>query len=210
MSNKPELGAHVLRRQPPAEAWKRVCVRPVRTLDDLHKAFAVRTLVYMGEQSCPFDEEFDGNDFVATHLIAEIDGRPVATLRMRWFAGFAKLERVCIVQSARGQSVVQVLVAHAFEIASRKGYRRMIAQIQTRLWRMWESVMDCQLRPGRAQFSFSDYHYTEIDIALPAHPLRLTRDSDPFHIIRPEGSWDEPGVLETSAGLQHHDTDVAA
>ena len=199
MIDYPENGSRTLQTLPPPEVWSGVKVRAVRSLDDLQRAFAVRTAVYMCEQGCPYDEEFDGNDFNATHLIAELDGEPVATLRMRWFAGFAKLERVCILPKARKKSVVHVLVAHGFEIASRKGYTHMIAQIQTRLWPMWKSVMDCALRPGRPSFSFSDFDYVEIDITLAEHPLALTPDSDPFQMIRPEGDWDREGVLDVSA-----------
>lgn len=196
----PQIGLQSLRRQPPIDAWSTVQVRPVRTLDDLHRAFSIRTAVYMCEQDCPFDEEFDGNDLNATHLIAELDGEPVATLRMRWFADFAKLERVCILPKARRKSVVQILVAHGFEIAARKGYRHMIAQIQTRLWPMWQSVMVCSLRRDRPAFSFSDFDYVEIDIALAEHPNKLGPDTEPFQIIRPEGDWDRLGVLDASQG----------
>ena len=198
MITLPQVGMQSLRKQPPREAWRAVNVRPVRTLDDLNRAFSIRTAVYMCEQACPYDEEFDGNDLNATHLIAEIDGEPVATLRMRWFAEFAKLERVSILPKARHKSVVQVLIAHGFEVASRKGYTHMIAQIQSRLWPMWSSVMDCELRPGRPAFSFSDFDYVEVDIHLAAHPQKLTPDTDPFHMIRPEGNWDAPGVLDHS------------
>ena len=198
MITLPHIGMQSLRKHPPAEAWRKVKVKPVRTLDDLGRAFSIRTAVYMCEQACPYDEEFDGNDLNATHLVAELDGEPVATLRMRWFADFAKLERVSILPKARRQSVVHVLVAHAFEIAARKGYSRMIAQIQSRLWPMWSNVMECELRPGRRAFSFSDFDYVEIDIHLAEHPQKLTEDTDPFQIIRPEGHWDQAGILDQS------------
>ena len=180
------------------ETWRAINVRPVRTLDELHRAFSIRTAVYMCEQACPYEEEFDGNDLNATHLIAELDGEAVATLRLRWFADFAKLERVSILPKARHKSVVHILVAHGFELAARKGYAHMIAQIQSRLWPMWSNVMNCELRSDRPGFSFSDFEYVEIDIKLAEHPHKLTADSDPFQIIRPEGKWDEPGVLDRS------------
>ena len=30
--------------------------------------------------------------------------------------------------------------------------------------------------------------------------IAITLDSDPYVIIRPEGDWDRPGVLDMSAG----------
>ena len=49
-------------------------VRVVRSLDDLQKVNILRAITYMAEQACPYDEEFDGNDLTATHLIGFVDG----------------------------------------------------------------------------------------------------------------------------------------
>jgi len=32
------------------------------------------------------------------------------------------------------------------------------------------------------------------------HPARITLDEDPYVLIRPEGQWDAPGILELSVG----------
>ena len=49
-----------------------------RTLPDIMQAMAVRSLVYMGEQACPYDEEYDGNDFAGTtHLVLRRNGEPI-------------------------------------------------------------------------------------------------------------------------------------
>ncbi len=170
-----------------------------RTLDQLQRVFAIRAAVFLAEQACPYEEEYDGNDLVGLHLLATIDGEPVGTLRMRWFAGFGKIERVCILPKSRARHIDRILLAHAFEIASRKGYRLMIGQIQARLWPLWSRVLKCALREDRPRFSFSDYDYLEIAIPLPAHPKALSPFSDPFVLIRPEGAWDETGILDVSA-----------
>jgi hypothetical protein len=33
---------------------------------------------------------------------------------------------------------------------------------------------------------------------LEPDPQAITMGSDPYHIIRPEGRWHKPGILETS------------
>ena len=43
-----------------------------RTLPDIMQAMAVRTLVYVGEQACPYDEEYDGNCGLVTQYIPEL------------------------------------------------------------------------------------------------------------------------------------------
>jgi predicted GNAT family N-acyltransferase len=31
---------------------------------------AIRSAVYVGEQECPYDEEYDGNDMTGVHLLS--------------------------------------------------------------------------------------------------------------------------------------------
>src|SRR5260221_12039581 len=79
-----------------------VTVTVARTVDEIMQVMAVRSIVYMGQQACPYAEEFDGNDFAgATHLIARVGSAPVGVVRMRWFCDFAKLERFTVVESYR-------------------------------------------------------------------------------------------------------------
>lgn len=194
----PQFGVTVLRRSPGTGRFREVPVTVVRTLEELQRVFAIRAAVFMAEQSCPYDEEYDGNDLASLHLLASIGGEPMGTLRLRWFAGFGKIERVCVLPKARARHIERVLLAHAFEIAARKGYRLMIGQIQARLWPLWSRVLDCKLREDRPRFHFSDFDYVEIEIPLPAHPDALNPTSDPFMLIRPEGAWDHQGILEVS------------
>ena len=195
----PATGCKALRRPPTPDSFRALRVRPVQSLDDLQRVFAIRAAVFMAEQRCPYDEEYDGNDLAALHLIAFIGREPVGTLRLRWFADFGKIERVCILPSMRGRHIERILLAHAIEIAARKGYRLMIGQIQARLWPLWSRVLHCELQDGRESFSFSDFEYLEIDIPVPRHPTPLTAGSDPFILIRPEGDRDQRGILEESA-----------
>ena len=192
----PATGVQVLRRPPSREQFSAVRVGPVRTLDGLQQAFAVRAAVFMAEQGCPFDEEYDGNDLSGLHLLARDGREPVGTLRLRWFAGFGKIERVCILPAWRGRHIDRILLAHACEIAACKGYRLMIGQIQARLWPLWSRVLKCERLEERPVFSFSGYDYAEIHIPVPAHPEPLTPSSDPYILLRPEGAWNMPGILE--------------
>ena len=51
-------------------AQSRYTVSVVRTFDEMAQVQTVRSLVYMADQACPYDEEFDGNDLCgATHLL---------------------------------------------------------------------------------------------------------------------------------------------
>ncbi|MEO6341407.1 MAG: GNAT family N-acetyltransferase [Caulobacteraceae bacterium] len=190
---KPSLLHSNTRYRPPVE------VTVAHTLNDMMQVIAIRSAVYMSEQDCPFHEEYDGNDFTATHLIARVDGRPVGVVRIRWFADFAKLERLAVLKDHRGGQVTNELIEAAFALAARKGYRTMVGHAQPRLVPFWIRKYGGRVRKGRPQFLFSDFEYTEMEIDLVPPDDVLNIDSDPMVLVRPEGEWDQPGVLERSA-----------
>ncbi|HLI66211.1 MAG TPA: hypothetical protein VKU90_07580 [Caulobacteraceae bacterium] len=168
-----------------------------RTLNDLVQVATVRALVYMGEQACPFDEEFDGNDLAgATHLLLKVRSEPVGVVRLRWFAGFAKLERLAIRKEYRGGPGLMMLANAAFELVARKGYRRLMGHAQPRLVAFWKRAFDGWVRPGRPAFSFSGYEYVEMEFALEPPADAIGIDADPLILLRPEGDWGRPGALE--------------
>lgn len=173
-------------------------VEVVRDLNEFMKIVAIRASVFLAEQDCPYDEEFDQNDLQACHLIAYLRGEPVGTLRIRWFANFAKIERVCIMKHVRGGALVKLLIETAIDLISRKGYPMAIGYIQKRLVPFWRQL-GFTAREGRDGFRFSDYDYVECSRQLPARADALTVDSDPYVLMRPEGDWDHENVLDRSA-----------
>jgi predicted GNAT family N-acyltransferase len=177
-----------------------VTVSVAHTLDELMQAMAIRSVVYMGEQRCPYDEEFDGNDLAgATHLIARIGSQAVGVIRLRWFCDFAKLERLTVLPHCRGGTVPRALLEAAFDLAAKKGYRKIMGHTQVRLAPVLMRLGKVKLRPGRARFRFSDHEYVETIRELTPPEDAVTIDSDPLIILRPEGAWDRPGVLDRSA-----------
>ncbi len=130
-----------------------LCVEIVRDLADFMKVVAIRSSVFLAEQDCPYDEEFDNNDLSSLHLIAYLRGEPVATLRIRFFAGFAKIERVCVMKHVRGGSLVKLMIETAVEIIARKGYSHAIGYIQKRLVPFWKQLASCRVKAARASAS---------------------------------------------------------
>jgi predicted GNAT family N-acyltransferase len=173
-------------------------IEMVRDLNDFMKVVAIRSSVFLAEQDCPYDEEFDHNDLSAMHLIAYLRNEPVATLRIRWFAQFAKIERVCVMKHVRGGALVKLMIETAVEIIGRKGYREILGYIQKRLVPFWKQLGFVP-RPGREGFRFSDYDYVECYRQLAARNDAISIDSDPYVVMRPEGEWDEESVLDRSA-----------
>lgn len=176
-----------------------VTIEVARTLNDLLEVCAIRAVIYMGEQDCPYEEEFDGNDFAgATHLIARIGGKAAGVLRIRFFADFVKVERVAVLSGHRGGMAAVALLEAAYDLAARKGYRRLVGYVQERLLKHWSRTVGVRARPGRPAFVFSDHRYIEVERDLTPPPDALHIDADPMILVRPEGAWDRPGVLDVS------------
>jgi predicted GNAT family N-acyltransferase len=173
-----------------------VAVEVVRSMEGMARVMAIRGAVYMGEQNCPFEEEFDGNDFSATHLVCHKNGEPVGCLRIRYFAGFAKLERLAVRAEWRGGGLAGCIMDAAIDLCRKKGYGVFYAHAQKRFLKVWESR---GFKPMRSrELVFSDFDYVEVKLQTEEHPQSITLDDDPYVIIRPEGRWDTPGVLEKS------------
>lgn len=173
-----------------------VTVEVVRSMEGMAQVIAIRGAVYMGEQRCPFEEEFDGNDFSATHLLCHKDGEPAGCLRIRYFAGFAKLERLAVRHECRGEGLAGRIIDAAIELCRKKGYGVLYAHAQKRFLEFWEA-RGFKLM-GDRHFVFSDFDYVEVKLETEGHPQSITLDDDPYVIIRPEGRWETPGILEKS------------
>ncbi|MBW4692040.1 MAG: GNAT family N-acetyltransferase [Lyngbya sp. HA4199-MV5] len=74
----------------------------------------IRYLVFQLEQGVSAELEFDGNDEAADHLLAYLDGQPVGTTRIRRLDDrTAKVERVAVIEAARGFGIGKRLMVEA-------------------------------------------------------------------------------------------------
>lgn len=168
-----------------------------RTLEDLARVISVRSAVYMAEQACPYDEEFDGNDLSATHLLGYVGGEPAGCLRIRFFADFAKIERLAVRSEHRASRLSFLLVRAGIELARVKGYRRIYGHAQKRLVNFW-SRFGFRVFDGARELVFSDFDYVEMLLEADRHPEAIALGIDPYVIIRPEGRWHLDGTLDRS------------
>ncbi len=88
-------------------------VKKIETDQELQEAFKIREIVFIDEQECPPEEEFDGLDEESIHFIAYITGEPVGTSRYRTTDKGVKLERFAVLKEHRGKGVGKRLVQTA-------------------------------------------------------------------------------------------------
>ena len=176
-----------------------VTMKLASTSDELMQCYMLRAAVYMGEQQCPYWEEYDGNDYTASHIIVYVDGEPAASLRVRWFATFVKLERAVVLKRYRSMGLFLPLLRWATELARSKGFTKAYLHGQRRLWPIFERGGFHKV--DGATFHFSDHEYGAYtcDIAVD-EKVRPTIFTDPMLLNRPEDRLDMPGILEESMG----------
>jgi predicted GNAT family N-acyltransferase len=178
-------------------ADKQIAVTMVRSIEDMMRVVSVRSAVYISEQECPYLEEFDGNDFCATHLLGYIGNEPAGCIRIRYFADFAKIERLAVRKEFRNTRLSFQLVRAAIDLCRIKGYRTLYGHAQKRLVAFWSRFGFEQFEGGQ-DLVFSDFDYVEMKANIERHPSAITIGVDPYVIIRPEGRWHRRGILETS------------
>ena len=182
----------------------RPVVKVVRSFDELAKVLQVRSLTYISEQQCSYAEEFDGNDFCATHLLGEINGEPAGCVRIRFFGDFAKLERLAVRPDYRRSRLMWAMVRSAFDHCARKGFTKLYAHARHDLVPAWERF-GAKLMPGRAPFYFSDVKFREMVLDLPPRNDAIRFGSNPMLILRPEGEWNEFGPIEQAQLVANHE-----
>lgn len=177
---------------------REVRVTVVHRLDDLQKVFAVRAATYIAEQDCPHAEEFDGNDLTASHLLGFVGSEPAGCLRVRYFADFAKLERLAVVRRFRQTRLAFKLIEAGIAFCRAKGYRKLYGHAEPRVVKLWQRF-GFQPRTVHPTFSFSNLEFVVGDLEMPLDPHALSSMSDPYVLVRPEGQWTRPGALDRSA-----------
>ncbi|WP_276090669.1 GNAT family N-acetyltransferase [Pedobacter sp. JY14-1] len=85
-------------------------VDKINTQNDLEKAFAVRKAVFVEEQHCPPELEWEHED-EAVHFLATINGEPCGAARWRKTDKGYKLERFAVLKPHRGKRIGQALLA---------------------------------------------------------------------------------------------------
>lgn len=84
-------------------------VENVTAQQDLDKVFEIRNTVFVGEQNCPPELEWENED-VSHHFLATYNDIPVGACRWRKTDSGFKLERFCVLIEYRGKGIAQEMV----------------------------------------------------------------------------------------------------
>ncbi len=105
-------------------------VQKVNSAEDLEKVFAIRREVFVDEQNCPPELEWEFED-ESTHFLAKVDGEPAGAARWRKTDKGYKLERFSVLKPFRnvglGQAIVSAVIA---DLPADADYVYLNAQLQ--------------------------------------------------------------------------------
>ncbi len=107
-----------------------ITVRRTNDPAELEKIFAIRREVFVNEQNCPPELEYENED-VSNHFLATVDGEPAAACRWRKTDKGYKLERFAVLKKFRGMGIGQEMVkAVLLDLPANAKYIYLHAQIQ--------------------------------------------------------------------------------
>jgi predicted GNAT family N-acyltransferase len=105
-------------------------VRPARDESEVDAALALRHEVFCTEQGVSLEEERDGRDGEALHLVVVDDGEVVGTCRLLTEGSDVKLGRMAVATSHRGRRLAAALLAEADAQARELHARRIVLAAQ--------------------------------------------------------------------------------
>ena len=92
----------------------KINVKIITSENDLKIAFIIRKKVFVEEQKVPEDIEWDEFEYIANHVLAYIQDKPVGTARWRQTQKGMKLERFAVLPEFRsfgvGKNLVQFIL----------------------------------------------------------------------------------------------------
>ncbi|MTH95399.1 hypothetical protein [Roseibium sp. RKSG952] len=125
-----------------------ISVEMIERSEDLTTALMIRASVFVGENAFyDLEQERDGNDHAATHLLARVEGVPCGTMRIRYFAKIAVFERLAVTPPYRKKkfgpdelSVTEAIQSHALGLIREKGYEQWTCMVADWVTGFWEKA----------------------------------------------------------------------
>ena len=113
-------------------------VRRARGETEMRDLLELRHDVFCNEQGVPPNEEVDGRDPEALHLVAIVDGTVVGTCRVLMVGSTAQFSRLAVLASMRRRGIATALLDVAEAETRAAGGRRLVLHAQTYARELYE------------------------------------------------------------------------
>ena len=132
---------------------------------DISEPFEIRREVFIREQNCPEDEEFDRFDPQALHLIVYVDETPAATGRI-WFDGTDfRIGRLAVRKPFRGQKIGDLALRLLLYKAFSSGAQSLTISAQT------------YIIPLYRKFGFEEIGEEYMEAGIPHKTMKVSKDA---------------------------------
>ena len=108
--------------------------------DDMEAILEIRRIVFIQGQNVPFEDERDGRDDEAIHLVAFAGEAPVGTARILLADGTGKIGRVAVLESHRGTGLGKSLMQAALDVRREEGATTAKLSSQTHAIGFYEAL----------------------------------------------------------------------
>lgn len=96
---------------------------------DLEKVFDIRRVVFVEEQNCPPELEWENED-ISIHFLAKYDNKAAGACRWRKTEKGYKLERFAVLQEFRGKGIASEMIKNVLQdLPSDANYIYLHAQV---------------------------------------------------------------------------------
>jgi len=132
--------------------------------EDISEPFAIRRTVFIEEQGCPLEEEYDAFDTQALHLMVYADEKPAATGRI-WHDGEDfRIGRLAVLKPFRGQKIGDLALRLLLYKAFSSGAQRIKISAQT------------YIMPLYRKFGFKEYGDEYLEAGIKHMAMTVSKD----------------------------------
>lgn len=131
---------------------------------DISEPIAIRREVFIEEQSCPEQDEYDGLDATAIHLIVYVDEVPAATGRILHDGKNFRIGRLAVLKKFRGQKIGDLALRLLLYKTFSMGASSIHIDAQT------------YIIPFYQKFGFSEYGEEFLEVGIPHKKMKVGKD----------------------------------
>ncbi|MGI5849402.1 MAG: GNAT family N-acetyltransferase [Christensenellales bacterium] len=132
---------------------------------DLSEPYMIRREVFIKEQHCPENEEFDSFDAQAIHLMVYVDEVPAATGRIWYDGSDFRIGRLAVRKPFRGQKIGDLALRLLIYKAFSSGAESLNISAQT------------YIIPLYKKFGFKEYGQEYLEAGIPHMAMKVAKDA---------------------------------
>lgn len=119
----------------------KLLIKMAKSQEDFSDLQKIRKVVFQEGQKIAPNLDFDGLDDTCQHLIADLNGEAVGTVRVRYLDnGTAKIERLAVLPTARNRGIGERMTVVALDLIANQNISQVIVHAQAYIKGLYEKL----------------------------------------------------------------------